>query len=144
MSDIKAAQQKLVETMKQWQKIENTTISRTAGVMQETNNPLIRLVMEIIQGDSNLHHRVQQSIVNSLEKSSISIPVEDLQAVWAAIEEHIQIERKSIDLAKSSLEALGSKGNVVQRYLISYLMEDEKKHEKLLSNLELIKKGMYP
>jgi hypothetical protein len=142
--NIKDAQQRLVENMNKWQKVENVTISRTASVMEETGNPLIRLVMEIIQRDANLHHRVQQTIIDSFAKSSIPIPVEDLEKVWAAIEEHIQVERKSIDLAKSSLEALGSKGNVVQRYLISYLMEDEKKHEKLLTSLELIKKGMYP
>jgi EAL domain-containing protein (putative c-di-GMP-specific phosphodiesterase class I) len=141
---MKGTQQKLGENMRQWQKVENATISRTASVMEETGNPLIRLVMEIIQRDANLHYRVQQTIIDSLEKASIPIPVEDLQTVWASVEEHIQIERKSIELAKSSLEALGRTGNVVARYLLSYLMEDEKKHEKLLTNLELIKKGMYP
>lgn len=136
--------QKLVENMKQWQKIENAAISKTARVMEETAHPLTRLVMEIIQRDSNLHHRVQQMIIDSLEKESITITVEDLQKVWASIEDHIEIERKTVKLAKASLDALQGRASIVQHYLLSYLMEDEKKHEKLLANLEKIKKGMYP
>lgn len=87
--NMKGAQQKLVENMRQWQKVENATISRTASVMEETGNPLIRLVMEIIQSDANMHHRVQQTIIDSLEKASIPIPVEDIETVWASVEEHI-------------------------------------------------------
>ncbi len=141
---MKEEQQKLTEVMKQWQQIENATISKTAAVMEGTTNPLIHLVMEIIQGDANLHHRVQQTIVDSLERAAIAIRVEDIQTIWMALEEHLKIEKKSIELAEQSLKALGSSGNVVQRYLISYLMEDERKHEKLLANLRLIKEGMYP
>ncbi|MBW2307139.1 MAG: hypothetical protein JRG73_09410 [Deltaproteobacteria bacterium] len=137
-------QLKLVENMKQWQKVEDATVAKTASVMEETDNPLIRLVMEIIQRDANLHHRVQQLIIDSLERGSIPITVEDLQKVWISIEEHIQIERNATEMAKSSLSALQGRAGIVQHYLISYLMEDEKKHEKLLSNLEQIKKGMYP
>ena len=33
---------------------------------------------------------------------------------------------------------------MVQQYLLNYLLEDEKKHDKLLDDLELIKKKMYP
>ena len=32
----------------------------------------------------------------------------------------------------------------MQKYLISYLLEDEKKHDKLLEDLKLIKNDMYP
>jgi hypothetical protein len=141
---MKENQQKVTEVMKQWQQIENATISKTAAVMEETTNPLIHLVMEIIQGDANLHHRVQQAIIDSLERAAITIRVEDLVAVGVGLEEHLKIEKKSIELAEQSLEALGHSGNLVQRYLISYLMEDERKHEKLLANLRLIKEGMYP
>ncbi len=141
---MKEEQQKLVENMKQWQKVENAAVAKTASVMEETANPLIRLVMEIIQRDSNLHHRVQQMIIDSLERESIPITVDDLQKVWASIEDHIEIERKTVKLAKASLDALQGRASIVQHYLLSYLMEDEKKHEKLLANLQQIKKGMYP
>jgi hypothetical protein len=33
---------------------------------------------------------------------------------------------------------------LVQRYLLEYLLADEKKHDQLLEKLEAIKKDMYP
>ena len=42
-----------------------------------------------------------------------------------------------------ALELVGKRKMVVQEYLLSYLLEDEKKHDHLLEALENIKKGMY-
>ena len=140
----KEIQEKLVGAMKDWQKLETSTIAHTASTIAKTENPLIRLVMEIIQRDSNVHHRVQQIIIDSLEKESVPISPDDLDAVWSMVEEHIKLERKTIEIARASLDALkDKKGNVLQAYLLTYLQEDETKHENLLSNLDtIIKKGM--
>ena len=63
---------------------------------------------------------------------------------WEAIEKHIELEKKTIEMAATALELVPEKTNQVQRYLLSYLAEDEKKHDKLLADLELIKKKMFP
>jgi hypothetical protein len=60
------------------------------------------------------------------------------------IEKHIQLEKKTIELAQEALDALKGKKMLVQEYLLNYLMEDEAKHNKILDNLEKIKGGMYP
>jgi hypothetical protein len=130
--------------MKEWQRLEDATVAQTAKIKMKTDNPLIRLVMEIIQRDSNMHHRIQQLIINSMEKARIDIPVDDLVNIWDSIEQHIEMERKTVELGKVSLAELEGSGNVVQQYLLTFLMRDEEKHDKLLSDLELIKKGMYP
>lgn len=136
--------EQLAGKMRQWQKIENAAVAQTAKIMDETEHPLIRLVAEIIQRDSNAHHRVQQAVIDSLEKENINVLYEDLEKVWESIDKHIKIERKTIELARQSLEALEGTRFPVQQYLISYLLADEEKHDKLLSDLELIKKRMYP
>ena len=64
----KELQAKLVTEMKSWQKIENASVASTGKVIEQTENPIIRLVMEIIQSDSQMHHRVQQFIADTLEK----------------------------------------------------------------------------
>ncbi len=140
----KEKHEKIVNTMQRWQKIENAAVTQTARIMEESDNQLIRLVMEIIQRDSNLHHRVQQTIIDSLTREAINVPVDDLSKVWDSIEKHIAIEKQTIALAKESLEALEGTRSVVQQYLLSYLLADEEKHDKLLADLALIKKGMYP
>jgi bacterioferritin (cytochrome b1) len=130
--------------MKEWQRLEDATVAQTAKIKMKTDNKLIRLVMEIIQRDSNMHHRIQQLIINSLEEEPVNIPVDDLVSIWDSIEQHIEMERKTVELGKVSLAELEGSGNVIQQYLLAFLMRDEEKHDKLLSDLELIKKGMFP
>jgi len=136
--------EQLAEKMKQWQKIENAAVAQTAKIMDEAEHPLIRLVAEIIQRDSNAHHRVQQAIIDSLEKENVNVFYEDLEKVWDSVAKHILIEKKTIELARESLSALEGTRFPVQQYLVNYLLHDEEKHDKLLCDLELIKKRMYP
>ena len=141
----KEAQEKLVSTMRSWQKIENASIASTARVMEKTENPIVRLVMEIIQRDSQIHYRVQQWIAESLESRTVSITPEEVGDVWDMVEEHIKIEKKTLELAQIALDSIkGSKGMLVQSYLLEYLVDDENKHNSLLERLENIQKGMYP
>lgn len=136
-------EEKLVEALKQWQHIENRTIAETAQVRDRTENPLIRMVMEIIQRDSAMHHRVQQFIIDGLVNRSVEVTPDDLTAVWDAIEAHIEAERKTNDFALTARDALKDTKNVIAQYLLAYLEKDERKHEELLEDLALIKRGMY-
>ncbi len=141
----KQVQEDLVANMRSWQKIENASIASTGRVMEKTENPIVRLVMEIIQRDSQMHYRVQEWIAESLEGKAISLAPEELGQVWEMIEDHIKLERKTQKLAQESLDSIeGSKGMLVQAYLLEYLLEDEKKHNALLDRLANIQKGMYP
>ena len=138
----KEVQETIVEAMKQWQQLETTTISDTAKIMSKTTSPLIRLVAEIIQRDSAMHHRVQQMIIDSYTRVPIPVPVDELETLWSTIEAHAELEKKAIGMAVEALGHLKGTKDVVQQYLLSYLQTDEEKHDKLLDDLALIKKGM--
>lgn len=140
----KEIQEKLVENMKQWQRVEDASVASTGRAIEKTGNPLIRIVMEIIQRDSLMHYRVQQLIADSLQRDTIVLSTDELADVWDIIESHIKIEKKTIELAESALAQLKGKKMLVQEYLLNYLLVDEKKHDDLLAKLEGIKKGMYP
>ncbi len=145
MPTTKEIHQELVRNLKQWQKVENASITQTAKVLAETENPLIRFVMEIIQRDSNFHHRIQQLMIDSLEKEPIQLQVEELERIWGTIERHIEIEKRTIAFGEAVHTLLGkSSTDATLQYMLSYLLKDEQKHEKLLSDLALIKQGMYP
>ncbi len=147
MSDRKSKkerQEKLIESMRSWQKIENAAVAQTARVIEQTDNPLIRLVMEGIQRDSNLHHRIQQLVIDSVSRGTTAVSVRDLEQVWSSIEKHIEIERRTVELAEEALALLDHDRDGYQRYLLSWLLVDEKKHDRLLADLSLIKRAMYP
>jgi len=140
----KEVQEQIVDNMKRWQAIEDASVSSTGQIIEKTDNPLIRMVMEIIQRDSQMHHRVQEFIANCLEVKPVAITPEDLGKVWEQVENHIRIEEKTVEMAKKALDALKGRKMVVVEYLINYLLRDENKHNALLADFSVIKKGMYP
>ncbi len=117
----KEKQEKLVETLRAWQHVENQSVAQTADIIDKTRNPVIRLVMEIIQRDSAMHHRVQDFIIGTLEKEAVDVTPDDLAKVWGAIEAHIAAEKKTEELIAAARRSLAGTRNVVQQYFLSYL-----------------------
>lgn len=140
----KEVQEQLVNSMKHWQQIENRSIESTAAVIAKTENPLIRLVMEIVQRDSQMHHRVQQMIIDSIEGKPITLSTDEMGSISEMIDNHLDIENEMVGLVHQSLSDVKNKKMVVQEYLLNFLVEDEKKHASMLQALSKVKQGMYP
>ncbi len=137
----KELNEKLVATLKKWQKIEDASVKSTSDIIAKTKNPVVRQVMEIIKQDSAMHKKVQQLIIDSFEKEAIQMQPEELSEVWSMIENHIELEKETVRLAEESRK---NNNNFVVRYLLGYLMTDEQKHNEVLAQLEDVKRGMYP
>jgi hypothetical protein len=131
----------MVGTLKKWQGIERKSIEQAAEVMEATQNPVIRMVMEIIRQDSVMHHRVQQFMIDSMTEEKASLTPEEMSEIWKKIEEHDEMERDVVGMAKELKEKAWSP---IHEQLLGYLLTDEAKHEQLLQQLGEIKKGMYP
>lgn len=128
-------------TLRRWQQIEDLSIEQTAAIAEKTRNPLIKLVMEIIRQDSAMHRRVQQAMLDSLEKEAFTLTPEELADVWDMLEKHAEMEKETIELAE---KARRNCRLFVLRHLLTYLIEDERKHDRLLGQLEDFKRGIYP
>ena len=73
---MKEVQEGLIANMKAWQKIENRSVVSTGQVMEKTDNPIVRLVMEIIQRDSQMRYRVQSWVADTLSGKAVSLTPE--------------------------------------------------------------------
>jgi hypothetical protein len=133
--------EELVKALRRWQEVERQSIEHSAELMERTENPLIRQIMEIIRNDSVQHHRVQQFIIDSLTKTPVRLTPEELAEIWDEIEKHDAAEREVIELGKKMRDSCTF---FVQRTLLDYLIYDEEKHDKLLGELEKFKKNLYP
>ncbi len=140
----KELQKQIISDMRQMQKVEDASVASTGRIIEKTGNPVVRLVMEIIQRDSKMHYQVQDFIADSLGEKTVSLTPEELAQVWDMIEQHIQLEKKMIEAVEQLRTSLKGKFMVVQQYLIEYLLEDETKHNNLLDRLSGIKTKMYP
>ncbi len=141
MAKQKELNEKLVATLKQWQKVEDDSVKSTSEIISKTKNPVVRQIMEIIRQDSAMHKKVQQLIIDSFEKEALYLSPEELGDVWSMVEKHIELEKETIRLAEESRK--NSKSFFV-RYLLGYLMTDEQKHNEILQQMEDIKSGIYP
>ena len=101
----KEIQEQLVANMQRWQKIEDASVASTGRVIEKTSNPLLRLVMEIIQRDSQMHFRIQELIADSLTTKSVTLTPEDLAEVWDLIEGHIRIEKSTVEMGEEALSS---------------------------------------
>ena len=114
--------EKFLKTLRGWQFIERRAVGVTAEVSESTKNPLVRLIMQIIQHDSLMHHRVQQFLIDNVN-TTLAVSREE--------EDH-----------RAGGRAPGAGLVPVHKQLLDYLLFDETKHDKLLDGLNELKKGM--
>ena len=131
----------LVETLRKWQKIEKDTIVLTTKIARKSKNPLVSTLMKIIQNDSKMHYKVQKALIDSMTDRAFALKPEELGQMWEMIDKHAQLEKDTIRLAE---EALANCRLFPQRQLLLYLLEDERKHDKILGQLENFKRKIYP
>lgn len=129
----------MVNVLRQWQGIERQSMNDTAAIMEDSKNPLIRMVMEIIRHDSLMHHRVQQFLIDGVTEKDITLSREEVAEIWDRIEAHDKVEQKTIEMAKSLRDESWSP---IHRMLLDYLLTDESKHDSFLSQLGDVKSGM--
>jgi len=141
---MKDLQADIVDAMKKWQRMEDASLASTGRIIERTTNPVVRLAMEIIQRDSQMHYAVEKWVADSFQDATVTLTPDELNRVWTMIERHLELEQKMIDTVKALLPSLKGKRMVVQEYLLNYLLEDETKHVNLLKRLEGIKRGMLP
>jgi hypothetical protein len=123
----------LVQRLKNWQSVEDASLRTTREIKAKSKNPFVQLVMEIIAHDSAMHKKVQQFIIDSVEKEEISFEPEDLNEIWDLIERHAEEEKEAIALAGEAQKKADDL--FVPRYLFAYLREDERKHDLLIDRL---------
>ncbi|HET6921626.1 MAG TPA: hypothetical protein VFI16_00635 [Anaeromyxobacteraceae bacterium] len=129
----------MVDVLRQWQGLERRAMNDTAAIMEKTSSPFIRVLMEIIRHDSLMHHRVEQFLVDSLDKDSVTVTREDIAQVWDQIEAHDRQEKKTIQMAEDLRKKAWSP---VHKLLLDYLLDEESKHDSLLQQLDGLKKDL--
>jgi hypothetical protein len=140
----KQIRQDLVERMRRWQAVERDSLNSTAAVLAKTSHPLLRMVMEIIQRDSELHERIQQFVIDALEKKPVTLTPDDMGDISALLERHLRLEDQMVDAVNDSVACVRGHKMLVEEYLLDFLLQDEKKHAVMLRSLEQVKRGMYP
>ena len=124
-----------------WQKMEAASVKTCTEVQKKTENTLIKMIAEIIRRDSESHIEVLKLIKESLTKEAIHLTPDELVEIWDLVDGYHKIEQKSVEIAQ---EAIRDTRLFEIRYLLTYLLEDESKHLKLLNQLDDFKRNLFP
>ena len=128
----------LIKILKDWQKLEDESISQADATIKKTNNKLVKLTMEMIKNDSQKHRAMQELLIDSLTKESLVLAPEDLANLSDGLNKHLAAEAKTLELADKALQ---HSELFVTRYILSYLIADEQKHHALLTKLNELKRA---
>lgn len=129
----------MVDVLRQWQELERQAMNDTAVVMEKTQSPFIRVLMEIIRHDSLMHHRVEQFLVDTVTKDAVAVTREDIAEVWDQLQAHDRNEKKTIQMAEELRKKAWSP---VHKLMLDYLLKEESKHDALLQQLDALKKDL--
>ncbi len=129
---------KFEELINNWIMLEDNTITTAADLMGQSENPMVKTIIDLVKLDSEKHKRILETIRLSLN-SAVTFTTDDLMIVDTFIEKHAAMEKNAVRTAEQALE-MGSLP--LPKLLLSHLLEDEKNHDNYMNELTKIKAFM--
>ncbi len=112
-----------------WQAVETGIMKYAEGEAARTQNPLEKMIAQLIGLEARKRCLIQQMIVESIRKEAAHLDPEELQGLTGHINRLLEAEEKELPLAEAALE---KSELFISRYLLSYLISDMKKGNGLL------------
>ena len=137
-------EQRIVSTIRDWGLLEQESSESIEQVKAKCGNPLVFLVMDIIETDAGLHKRLQEFIVNSLEHEPLTLSPDEVAEVIGLIRDHTRLKARMVDKVEKTMEMTKDKSLGIQVFLLRTLLADEKKHKEMLEGIEKVMQGLYP
>jgi hypothetical protein len=126
----------LLRAMREWMALEDKTIENADELAEKTDNPFIRMTMEMLKLDAQKHKIIQQMVIDSLTKEAVHLSPEELVPLEVILNKHILQETESLMRAVGVVDRSESR---ITRYLLSYLSADEAGHRELVAKLNELK-----
>jgi hypothetical protein len=132
--------EEFLSIIKEWIVLEDKTIASADELIDKANNPFVKMRMEMVKHDSGKHKEMLQWIIDNLTKEAVHLTPDEIMPLSALLHEHLEVEAKSIVLAKNALK---KSGLPIVRYILSALLDDETKHhEQIIMLNDEIKKAI--
>ena len=133
------SKEELIKFMKAQIQVENQIVNSLNNTLVDMKNLPVRGVLKGISLDSVKHAEMYTSAVELLTGVSQALTQEHLDKQKAVVEKHIQMEA---ELIQKISNVLPSVENEKVRLLLNAILEDEKRHHRLLKMvLDILVRG---
>jgi len=122
---------KIKEMANQLIRVEQEVIDLTEKIINQSENPTVKLLLRAIQHDSRKHADFGRAALEILEYKKI-VGAKERKEVWDLLEKHDDMEKKHREFV-AQLRTL-TKTPALQ-YIFQQIWEDEKKHHAILETL---------
>ncbi|MEW6600652.1 MAG: hypothetical protein AB1499_06755 [Nitrospirota bacterium] len=129
---------KFDDLVSRWIILEEKTIDEARKLTNDSNNPMVKAVIDMLRMDSEKHRHILKTIQKSVH-STVTFTTDDLKVVGTLIDKHMTLEKNAIETAEQALEMSSLP---IPKLLLSHLLEDEKSHDSYVSELNDIKAYM--
>lgn len=128
----------VIDLLKEQKRLELGHVEAIGKTMKDIENPMVKVVLESIVHDSRKHAAIAQALID-VEAGEVPTKLDmDLGPATIlnqSIKQHVRVEMNMIEM-------LGEIGDLVKddrvKRFIDYLVEEEKRHHKLLKEFSLL------
>ena len=112
--------------------LEERIVRMTQKSVKDTKNQLVKNLIQAIAIDSNKHALMLNAILARIESKTPFIEETKRDELGKDIQTHIELEAEAIKTYKELIPEMEDPGS---KQIIQYILDDEKRHHKLLTQL---------
>ena len=112
--------------------LEERIVRMAQKSVKDTKNQLVKNLIQAIAIDSNKHVLMLNAILARVESKTPFIEETKRDELGKDIQTHIELEAEAINTYKELIPEMEDPGS---KQVIQYILEDEKRHHKLLTQL---------
>ncbi len=128
------------KNIEKWIEIEELTIGSCDAILKKSKSPVVNALMKAVKMDSQKHKELLGFVQQCLD-GTITLTPEELATASDLIEAHVKYERDAIVMAEKSLE---DSRHFVINQVLKYILEDERKHFSMVTDINSYKSHIYP
>lgn len=128
------------KNIEKWIEIEELTVKSCDAIVKKSKSPIVNALMNAVRMDSQKHKELLKFVQQCLD-GTITLTPEELATASDLIEAHVKFERDAIVMAQKSLE---DSRHFVITQVLKYILEDERKHFSMVTDMNAYKSHIYP
>lgn len=128
------------KNINKWIELEDLTVGSCDAIMKKSKSAIVSAMMKAIKMDSQKHKELLKIVLDCIN-GTVTFTPDELATVSSLLEGHSKVEKDAIDMAERTL---ADSKNFVISQIIKYILDDERKHFAMATDMNAFKSHIYP
>ncbi|MGA2192715.1 MAG: hypothetical protein ABSG42_04975 [Nitrospirota bacterium] len=128
------------KNINRWIEIEDLTIGSCDAILKKSKSVVVQAIMKAIKMDSQKHKELLSVVLECLN-GTVTFTPDEMSTVSSLLESHTKVEMDAIVMAEKTL---ADSRNFVISQIIKYILDDERKHFSMATDMSALQAHIYP